>query len=83
MNSVKQPAAYASCHAWGRSVNIWSRSERPADFARMFTIERNHKSLMDCLALRIDETLRGLGDVPSGDVNDMEPLTRYEFDLRF
>ncbi len=49
----------------------------------MFTIERNHKSLMDCLALRIDETLRGLGDVPSGDVNDMEPLTRYEFDLRF
>lgn len=65
------------------SYAVWSRTERPADFARTFSIERNHAALMDCLALRIDETLRGLGDVPSGDVRDMEPLTRYEFDLRF
>ena len=29
MNSVKQPAAYASSQSCGSSANIWSRRERP------------------------------------------------------
>lgn len=56
---------------------VWARSEAPAHFAGVF---RAHlPQLLDCLDLRLDETRRGVGDVPSGDTHDMDPLTRCEF----
>ncbi len=60
---------------------VWSRSEGPGDFARRFADPRNLAQLLDCLARRIDETLRGLGDVPSGDTHDMPPLVPCEFEV--
>jgi hypothetical protein len=58
---------------------VWSRSESPADFARRFTDARNFDQLLGCLDRRIDETLRGLGDVPSGDTRDLAPLAPCAF----
>ena len=58
---------------------VWSRSETPSDFARLFAIERNFAQLTACLDRRVDETLRGIGDVPSGVTGDLPPLTPCEF----
>lgn len=58
---------------------VWSRSETPSDFARLFAAPRHFAQLTGCLDCRIDETLRGLGDVSSGVTGDMPPLAPYEF----
>ena len=58
---------------------VWSRSEGPRDFARNFAEPRNFDQLLGCLDRRIDETLRGLGDVVSGDTHDLAPLVPCEF----
>lgn len=60
---------------------VWSRSERPSDFAALYAAPRNFKQLIECLDRRIDETLRGLGDVPSSDTKDMAPLAPCEFQV--
>ncbi len=57
----------------------WSRSEAPADFGRIFASERNFSQLTACLDCRVDETVRGIGDVPSGVTGDLPPLTPFEF----
>lgn len=62
--------------------DVWSRSETPRDFARVFLAERNLAQIMACLDLRLDETLRGLGDVPSGDTKDMHPLAAFGFTIQ-
>lgn len=59
---------------------VWSRSESPADFARVFM--EHLAQLTACLDLRVDETRRGLGDVASADTADLAPLAPWEFDLR-
>ena len=60
---------------------VWSRCEAPEHFARLFAETRNHGQILDCLDRRIDETLRGLGDVPGGDTRDMPPLIPCEFQI--
>lgn len=59
--------------------SLWCRSDSPAQFATLF--ERHFDLLQTAIDLRIDETLRGVGDVASGDTNDMAPLTPTRFDL--
>lgn len=61
---------------------MWSRTDDAAEFARMFLAEHNLAQIMACLDVRIDETQRGLGDVPSGDTKDMQPLQKFEFAIR-
>ena len=61
---------------------VWARSEGPRDFARNFADPRNFAQLLGCLDRRIDETLRGLGDVSSGDTHDLAPLVPCEFEVR-
>ncbi len=60
---------------------VWARCERPEDFAALYLEARNFKQLLGCLEVRLDETRRGLGDVPSGDTKDMAPLTPCEFQM--
>jgi hypothetical protein len=60
---------------------VWSRSDGPRDFARNFADPRNFDQLLGCLDRRIDETLRGLGDVPSGDTHDLAPLVPCAFEV--
>lgn len=56
---------------------VWSIVERAEDFAAVF---RAHvDQLLACLDHRLDETRAGLGDIPSGDTNDMNPLSPWEF----
>ena len=50
-------------------------------FARNFADPRNFDQLLGCLDRRIDETLRGLGDVPSGDTHDLAPLVPCAFEV--
>lgn len=64
------------------SYVVWSRTDDVAGFGRMFLAESNLAQIMACLDVRIDETRRGLGDVPSGDTNDMQPLEKFEFAIR-
>lgn len=60
---------------------VWFRSERPSDFARVFSAPDNHIQLMDALEVRIAETTRGVGDIASGDADEMPPLQPCEFKL--
>lgn len=60
---------------------VWWRSETPADFARVFTHPDNLQQLHAALDTRLTETRAGLGDIPSGDMNAMPPLTPVTFTL--
>jgi len=59
---------------------VWSASADLDDAVARF--RDNADQLLRCLDLRLDETLRGTGDVPSGDANDLAPLTPWPFTLR-
>ncbi|MEZ4391416.1 MAG: hypothetical protein R3A48_10005 [Polyangiales bacterium] len=57
---------------------VWSAS---ATLREALTLgESLADELLRCLDRRIDETREGLGDVPSGDTDDMKPLSRWSFD---
>ncbi len=64
------------CHA------VWWHCDTPADFTAVFAREDNLQKLHAALAVRLDETRAGKGTVPSGDMNDMAPLTPVVFDLK-
>lgn len=59
---------------------VWSLSEDPESFARVFL--EHLPQLVACLDLRIEETRRGLGDVPDEDTKNLAPLGAWEFDVR-
>ncbi len=58
---------------------VWCRCERPRDFAAIFMAPRNYDQLLAALAVRLDETCAGRGDVASGDVDDMGKLADTSF----
>jgi hypothetical protein len=58
---------------------VWSATERPEEFGRNFLAPARYQQLLDALAIRLDETKRGLGDMPSGDFNDVQPLQPTQF----
>lgn len=61
---------------------VWCRCARPEDFASVFLDPRNYQQLLAALAVRLEETTAGRGDVASGDFDEMGPLTATSFDVR-
>ena len=61
---------------------IWCRSKTAEDFPRLFRAEGNLSQLRQVLHTRIQETIAGIGDVPSGDTDDMQPLTMLDFRVK-
>jgi hypothetical protein len=59
---------------------LWSHAEAPADFAGLFA--EHLPQLMACLDQRIEETRRGLGDVPDQDSKSLPTLAPWEFAVR-
>jgi len=64
------------------AYSVWCRCRRPADFAPLFTAPRNFDQLLAALAVRLDETRQGRGDVASGEFDEMGPLTETSFEVR-
>jgi hypothetical protein len=58
---------------------VWCRCAQPDDFAPIFAAKRNFDQLVAALEVRLEETKSGVGDVASGDFDDMEPLTETSF----
>lgn len=58
---------------------VWSACDAPSGFAPAF--ERHLAQLEHALDVRIGETREGKGDVPSGNSDDMPPLTPTEFTI--
>jgi hypothetical protein len=58
---------------------VWCRCDRPESFASIFLAPRNYDQLVAALEVRLAETKSGLGDVPTGDSDDMEKLAETEF----
>jgi hypothetical protein len=61
---------------------VWCRCEQPSDFRRVFGEPRNYRQLLDGLAIRIEETRAGKGDVPSERNDEMEAIETIEFQVR-
>ncbi len=59
----------------------WNRVFHPAEFAEIFAAPGNFAQLVKALDVRIDETLRGVGDVASGNADDMGALAKVELEL--
>ena len=60
---------------------VWCRCERAEDFAAVFRAPHNYAQLVAALQARLAETQAGIGDVASGDFDDMAPLAETTFDL--
>jgi hypothetical protein len=60
---------------------VWCRCERPEDFAAIFTAQRNYDQLVAALAVRLEETKAGRGDVASGDFDDVGALAETSFQV--
>ena len=63
------------------TYGVWCNCERPEDFAAIFLAERNYAQLVAALEIRLRETEAGIGDVASGVVDDMGPLTPTSFEI--
>ena len=63
------------------TYGVWCNCERPEDFAAIFLAERNYAQLVAALEIRLRETAAGIGDVASGVVDDMGPLTPTSFEI--
>jgi len=61
---------------------VWCRCERPEGFASIFRAKRNYDQLVASLELRLEETRAGLGDIASGDFDEMGRLADTPFDLK-
>lgn len=60
---------------------VWCHCRQPDDFAPIFAAKRNYDQLVAALDVRLEETKKGIGDVASGDFDDMETLTETSFRL--
>jgi hypothetical protein len=58
---------------------VWCRCRRPDDFAPIFAAKRNYDQLVAALEIRLEETKKGIGDIASGDFDDMGALTETSF----
>lgn len=61
---------------------VWCRCRAPSEFAGRFLDGRSFDQLLAALAVRLDETRAGRGDVASGDTRDLPPLQPVEFVVR-
>ena len=64
------------------ALQVWCRCRRPEDYADIFLHPQNVQLINDALTLRITQTLDGLGDVASGDTDDVQGLEPLRLQLR-
>jgi hypothetical protein len=60
---------------------VWCRCEQAEDFTVVFGAPQNYAQLIAALETRLAETQSGIGDVASGDFDDMAPLTETTFEV--
>ena len=61
---------------------VWGRTTRPEDFGANFVRPQWLDQLLAALEVRLRETIEGVGDVPSGQFEEMKPLQQTSFDIR-